>query len=269
MRWLAATAGTLAAAAVGLTVGRDSNAPPSGASDAGGASANAAPSDAGVANANAAPSNAGAAAAAADAGVAPGPAVRAPDAGSARAEAQARAAPRVRRRGNVDYVGDSPGLRIDADAGAAPATTAQAAAPDGGANAPAHEAELRQRIQLLEQQLAATRDQVTELQSMNEQLASLRQQLAESEERRQQAEREAQQRKLDAQQAVSTLYGAQQALANGNGDILDTLSSIEPTLPAEAQREIESARTSIASGDLYSARMHIAAAISAAQRRGD
>jgi hypothetical protein len=263
MKWLAATAGALAAAAVGFAVRRDGAAPqPSSPSAAPTSAASAAPLDAGTSAATA--SDAGAAASAA------GPAVRAPDAGASRA-AQARPAPRVRRRGNVDYLGDPPGLRLDADGGAganAPTqAAAQGAAPDAGV--PAREEELRRQIHNLEQQVAASREQITELQAMNEQLASLRQQLAESEQARQQAERDAQQRKVETQQAVSTLYGAQQALANGNGNILDTLTSIEPTLPATAQREIESARVSIASGDFYSARMHIAAAISAAQRTGD
>jgi cell fate (sporulation/competence/biofilm development) regulator YlbF (YheA/YmcA/DUF963 family) len=257
MRWLAATAGTLAAATVGLAVRREGATP----------QATQPPSTAPAANAPAASSDAGSSSPPNDVGAGAGPAVRAPDAGAPRA-AQARPAPRVHRRGNVDYVGDPPGLRLDADGGANANTPTQAAAQGAAADAgvPAREVELRRRIQMLEQQVAASREQITELQAMNEQLAALRQQLAQAEQARQQAEREAQQRKVDTQQAVSTLYGAQQALANGNGNILDTLTDIEPTLPATAQREIESARASIASGDFYSARMHVAAAIEAAQR---
>jgi Skp family chaperone for outer membrane proteins len=258
MRWLAATAGALAAAAVGLTVGEHRDAPvdaPESAASAMDAATRVAPADGGATMS------------------AEGPAVRAPDAGASRvgsAAPQSRAAPRVHRRGNVDYVGDPPGLRLDADAGVAAAGAAPpAAAPDAGTQVPPAEAELKRRIQVLEQQVAASREQVSELQRMNEQLASLRQQLAESEQARQEAQREAQQRKVEAQQAVSTLYGAQQALANGNGDILDTLSALEPSLPASAQREIESARAAIASGDFYAARMHVAAAITATQQRGE
>lgn len=176
----------------------------------------------------------------------------------------------IQRRNGVDYVGNG---RISA------------AAPDGGASAdsragdnagarqaasPADTDDLRRRISALEQRLATAIDQRQELDRLNQQITELRQQLAQMESQRAAAQQEAQQEAMDSrarsQQAVTTLYAAQQALTNGNGDVAATLSSVAPSLSPAAQRELAAAQEALGSNDLYAARAHISAAIAASQR---
>jgi hypothetical protein len=263
MRWLAATAGALAVAALGLIAGgrQQGTVPEAGggpsARDSGTAPpAEAAPaSDAGSVGASTAPEP--------DAG--PRRPVAGQDAGTARQDSPRGRAPPRGRSSEVDYVGDPPDrLTIDPQPDGGQTTPA-----DAGTNQRAQQDELRRRIDLLEQQLAASRDQTAELQQMNEQLAALRQQLAESEQAREEAQRQAQLQKVEARQATSTLYRVQQTLAAGNGNVLDALSSVEPSLPAPAQREVQAARAALAGGDLFQARVHVAAAIAAAQGEGN
>src|SRR5207248_1386037 len=72
--------------------------------------------------------------------------------------------------------------------------------------------------------------------------------------------------RVRTRQAVTTLQAAQQALANGNGDVAGTLANVAPSLPLAAQMEITAAQQSLEANDLYGARAHIAAAIAASSR---
>ena len=172
----------------------------------------------------------------------------------------------IQRRNGVDYVGNG---RISA------------AAPDGGASAdsragdnagarqaasPADTDDLRRRISALEQRLATAIDQRQELDRLNQQITELRQQLAQVESQRMAAQQQVVESRVQTQQAVNTLQAAQQALTNGNGDVAATLSSVAPSLPAAAQRELAAAQQALRSNDLYAARAHISAAIAASQR---
>ena len=272
MRWLVPTAAALSAAALGLTAAREQAAPGTAPGMDGGRAEPpvAADRDAAFVPVVEPPSGF-----AGDAGA------TATDGGPARRPGQRRRArPRVQTAGRVDYVGDLPGaIRVDsnADAGADAGTSAASAppvadggtAPDSGTAGSTQTDELRRRIGALEQQLAQGREQTSELQQLNEQLTALRQQLAESEQGRQDAQREAQLRQAEARRATSTLYSVQQTLAAGNGDVVEALSAVEPALPPPAQREVQAARAALSSGDLFQARVHVEAAIQAAQQRGN
>ena len=140
---------------------------------------------------------------------------------------------------------------------------------DAGARQTASSAEtddLRRRISALEQRLSAATDQRQELDRLNQQISELRQQLAQVESQRMAAQQQVVESRVQTQQAVNTLQAAQQALTNGNGDVAATLSSVAPSLPAAAQRELAAAQQALGSNDLYAARAHISAAIAASQR---
>ena len=108
------------------------------------------------------------------------------------------------------------------------------------------------------------------MRDLNAQVSGLRQQLADAESQRVASQQQAQQQSAEARvrtrQAVTTLQAAQQALANGNGDVAGTLANVAPSLPLAAQMEITAAQQSLEANDLYGARAHIAAAIAASSR---
>jgi len=172
----------------------------------------------------------------------------------------------ILRRNGVDYVGNG---RISAAAPDAGATADNGTGGDAGVRQTASSAEtddLRRRISALEQRLSAATDQRQELDRLNQQISELRQQLAQVESQRMAAQQQVVESRVQTQQAVNTLQAAQQALTNGNGDVAATLSSVAPSLPAAAQRELAAAQQALGSNDLYAARAHISAAIAASQR---
>jgi hypothetical protein len=176
----------------------------------------------------------------------------------------------IQRRNGVDYVGDG---RISTTAPDAGATADHGAGDDAGARQTVSSSDaedLRRRISVLEQRLSGATAQQQEMERLNQQISDLRQQLAQMETQRVTAQQQAQQQTVEAraqtQQAVNTLYAAQQALANGNGDVAATLSSVLPSLPPAAQRELAAAQQALSANDLYAARTHISAAIAASQR---
>jgi hypothetical protein len=171
----------------------------------------------------------------------------------------------VQRRNGVDYVG-SPGLTAAPDDGG----TARAENDRGPQGSPAETEELKRRVAALEQRVAATSDQERQLARLNDQISELREEIAQLESRRETLQQDQQQQVAQShaqtQEAVTTLQAVQQALANGNGDVAGTLSSLASSLPPAAQRELSAAQESLGMSDLYGARNHVAAAIAASQR---
>jgi hypothetical protein len=171
------------------------------------------------------------------------------------------------RDGGTVYLGDAPGrVRASADA--------DAGSTDGGSQADAGAQSddvqrLRERVARLEQELARSRSdaQTVELEQLNQQVAALRGQLAQEQARRQQEELAAQQAKAREQEAASALAAAQQRLAYGDYDVLDTLESASGSLPAPVQSAVQSARIAIQNRDLATARYWISVALSEEQRR--
>jgi hypothetical protein len=219
-----------------------------------------------------------------DAGAAARSTVAATDAGTT---APSLPPPSVRTGSRTDggalFIGDPPGrLTASADGGAVDGGDAGAAdggrtsGSDGGSQgsvSPDEVQRLRERVAALEQELARThaaaaaqKQQVDQLDQLNQQVASLRQQLAEEQSRRQTEENAAQQSRAQQQQAVSALSAAQQQLAAGDSRVLETLESASGSLPEPAQRAIETARSSVQSGDLSAARYWLSVAISQTQQ---
>jgi len=174
----------------------------------------------------------------------------------------------IERRNGVDYVGTG-------TISAAPSEPGTSGADNGSQRntqqSSAETEDLRRRIAALEQRVAVANDQSQQLTRLNEQVSELRQQIAQIEAQRDTARQAVQQQqavesKMQTQQAVTTLQAAQQALASGNSDVAGTLSSVAGSLPPAAQRELQAAQESLGASDLYGARAHIAAAITASQR---
>jgi hypothetical protein len=173
------------------------------------------------------------------------------------------------RDGGTVYLGDAPGrvrASADADAGSADGGSGS----DAGAGAQSDEVQrLRERVARLEQELARSRSdaQTQELERLNQQVATLRDQLAQEQGRRQQEELAAQQGKAREQEAASALAAAQQRLAYGDSNVLDTLESASGSFPAPVQSAVQSARTAVQNGDLAGARYWISIALSEEQKR--
>ena len=213
------------------------------------------------------------------------PPLVAPDAG---APVGSRPALRSRAASTADggalYIGDPPGrLSASSDGGGAAdagdASGSDAGRPgssaaDGGSQGANNADEvhrLRERVSALEQELARTRSapqtqQVEQLNQLNQQVATLREQLAEEQSRRQTEQNAAQQARAQEQQAVTALSAAQQQLAAGDSRVMETLESTAGSLPAPAQRAVQSARTAVQSGDLSAARYWLSVAISQTQQ---
>jgi len=206
-----------------------------------------------------------------DGGIVSRPFSAAPDGGVASfGPTQGAGSTQIQRRNGVDYVGNGRISTVAPDAGASADNGAGNDAGGRQTTSSADTDELRRRISTLEQRVAAASDQRQELERLNQQIADLKQQLTQMEAQRVTAQEQVQQQAVESrtktQQAVSTLQAAQQALTNGNGDVAGTLSSVAPSLPPAAQRELAAAQEALGSKDLYAARAHIAAAIAASQR---
>jgi hypothetical protein len=205
-----------------------------------------------------------------DGGIVSRPFSAGPDGGVALSgPSQGAGSTQVQRRNGVDYVGSG---RIGAATPDGGASAENGAGDDGGprqATSSSDTDELRRRISTLEQRLNAAGSQQQELERLNQQIADLRQQLGQIESQRVTTQQQTQQQTVDStartQQAVSTLYAAQAALANGNGDVAATLSSVAASLPPVAQRELAAAQQALSANDLYAARTHISAAIAASR----
>ena len=143
---------------------------------------------------------------------------------------------------------------------------------DGGVSAPADAgveaatqrqmAELRARVDVLEQRLAQTQQQSQDLQQIAAELRQLRAQVAEAEARRKAEEQAQAARRQQVQSAVDALGRAQYALAGGNDDIGAALDQAQAVLEGQAQRDVQAARAALQNRDLALARTYLAAAIS-------
>jgi len=208
----------------------------------------------------------GAAPALEDGGTASRPFSATPDGGVATlGGTQGPGGTQIERRNGVMYVGDGKMSTAATDAGT---SADNGAAEDGGTRTGASSGEtedLRRRISVLEQRLSSSTAQQQELQRLNQQISELRQQLAQIESQRTATQQQAVESREKTQQAVTALYAAQQALTNGNRDVAATLSSVAPSLPPAAQRELQAAQEALGANDLYAARTHISAAIAASQ----
>ncbi|HWE22915.1 MAG TPA: hypothetical protein VG496_03145 [Myxococcales bacterium] len=234
-----------------------------------------------------------ASAAAADAGTS----TQGTTAADAGASAGSEAPPSVRapiyRDGGIVYIGDPPGRLTAstsaggvANAGGAP-NAGSAAIPDAGravavadGGSPGSSTggdevqRLRQRVAALEQELARARaaaaaqqtQQADEVKQLNQQVATLREQLAQEQGKRQASPDAGPQANAQQQQAVTALSAAQQQLTAGDSRVMETLESAKDSLPAPAQRAVDSARTAVQSGDLSAARYWLSVAISQSQQ---
>jgi hypothetical protein len=126
--------------------------------------------------------------------------------------------------------------------------------------------DLRARITLLEQQLAASQQQVQQLAAMNDQLQALRSQLAASDSAKQQQQEQQQVRQEAVQSAIISLGAAQQRLATGDSSIGDALDQAQASFTGQAQRDVQIAREALRNGDLSQARAYLNAAVSDAQQ---
>ncbi len=141
------------------------------------------------------------------------------------------------------------GVSAQADAGVESATQRQIA-------------ELRARVDVLEQMLAQTQRQSQELQQIAAELRQLRAQVAEAEARRQAEEQAQAARRQQIQATVDALGRAQYALAGGNDDIAAALDQAQAVLEGQAQRDLQAARAALQNRDLAQARAYLSAAIS-------
>ena len=173
-------------------------------------------------------------------------------------------APRRRVRSRADagpiVIGTDPPGRLrpsPADAGVA----AQPA--DAGETATQRQiADLRARVDGLEQRLAQTQQQSQELEQIAAELRQLRAQVADAEARRQEEEQARAARQQQVQSAVDALGRAQYALAGGNDDISAALDQAQAAFSGQAQRDVQMARTALQNRDLAQARAYLSAAIS-------
>ena len=171
--------------------------------------------------------------------------------------------------GGVIMLGpDTPGVltpdRPVRDAG--PRVPAVDSIPDGGSAQQLQLQEMRLRISLLEQQLAASQQQVTQMAAMNSQLQALRDQLASTEAAKQQQQDQEMARKQAVNSAISSLGAAQEQLSLGNSSIGAALDQAQSSFTGQAQRDVQVAREALRNGDLSQARAYLNAAISDAQQ---
>jgi hypothetical protein len=147
---------------------------------------------------------------------------------------------------------------------AAPESTADSA--PGDADAGRSEAELqlvRDRLAVLEQQLAQARtDSRTELlQDLDDQVARAGEQRARQQAREEARAAEAEQRRTERGEAIDALLEVSQRLATGDSDVLEALAGASPALPVPAQMAVDTARVAIDSENLFAARYWIWVAI--------
>ena len=147
--------------------------------------------------------------------------------------------------------------------------------PDGGTPVPRIAApddvqrelqQLRARVDALEQQRGQLQEQSRQLGEVMRQLQQVRAQLNEGEQRKQAAQQQERQQGEQRASGVSALQQAQMALAGGDSQVEDQLSQASASLPAQAQRDIEAARTALRNRDLSAARAYLSAAILHAQQ---
>ncbi|HEX4386351.1 MAG TPA: hypothetical protein VH083_25525 [Myxococcales bacterium] len=190
--------------------------------------------------------------------------------------AQSSSGARKRSRARADagtdggplYLGpDRPGqLKPDPPArDGGPRVPAVDGIPDGGSLAQLQMQELRMRISLLEQQLAASQQQVQQMQTLNEQLQALRSQMASAEQSRQEQQDAQAARQQAVQSAITNLGYAQQKLSIGDPSISDVLDQAQSSFTGQAQRDVQAARDALRNGDMSQARAYLSAAVSDAQ----
>jgi TolA-binding protein len=187
---------------------------------------------------------------------------------SSGARKRARARADAGTDGGPLYLGpDRPGqLKPDPPArDGGPRVPAVDAVPDGGSLAQLQMQELRLRISLLEQQLAASQQQVQQMQTLNEQLQALRGQMATAETNRQQQQDAQAAQQQAVQSAVANLGYAQQKLSLGDSSIEGVLDQAQSSFSGQAQRDVQAAREALRNGDLSQCRALLNAAISDAQ----
>jgi TolA-binding protein len=137
-------------------------------------------------------------------------------------------------------------------------------APDAGETATQRQiADLRARVEGLEQKLAQTQQQSEDLQQIAAELRLLRAQVAEAEAQRQGEEQARAARQQQVQSAVDALGRVQYSLASGNDDdISAALDQAQAAFSGQAQRDVQMARAALQNRDLALARTYLAAAIS-------
>jgi hypothetical protein len=189
---------------------------------------------------------------------------------SSGARRRSRARPDAGTDGGPLYLGpDAPGqLKPDPPAArdGGPRVPAVDGIPDGGSLAQLQMQELRMRISLLEQQLAASQQQVQQMQTLNEQLQTLRNQMASAEQSRQEQQDAQAARQQAVQSAITNLGYAQQRLSIGDPSISDVLDQAQSSFTGQAQRDVQAAREALRNGDISQARALLNAAVSDAQQ---
>jgi hypothetical protein len=140
-------------------------------------------------------------------------------------------------------------------------------APDPAApSSPAVHPPSDDQLAALQQLVAQSQQESEQLRLIDNQLTAHRQQMADDESRRQREAELKVARHATTVAALGVLRQAEASLASGNSDgVDDELTSAETALSGRTQLDVEGAREAITRGDLFQARLNVAAAL--AERR--
>ena len=138
---------------------------------------------------------------------------------------------------------------------------------DAGPTAAQRElADLRARVDALEQQLRAQQEQAQDLRQIAGEVRQLRAEIADTEARRQATQEQQAEDRSQRASAMAALNQAQSALAGGSSDIAFALDQAEAAFGGQARRDVQAARLALQNRDLSLARAYLNAAILDAQQ---